>query len=63
MAADTGTGTPESVDIREAAALMTDAEVDETPEQDAAAHSQEAPEQETETVEPESEPGELRGRS
>ena len=36
---------------------MTDAEVDETPEQDAAAHSQEAPEQETETVEPESEPG------
>src|SRR5688500_1728478 len=58
MAADADTGTPESVDIREAAALRTDAEADETPEQDAAADSQEAAEEEPETVEPESEPGE-----
>lgn len=53
---DTDTGTPDSVDIREAAALMTDTEAGETPVEEAVADSQEAPVDEAETVEPEREP-------
>jgi hypothetical protein len=54
MAADTDAGTPGSVDIREAVALMADAEAEETADQAApAAESQEAPEEAA--VEPASE--------
>jgi hypothetical protein len=57
MATDTDAGTPESVDIREAAALMTDAEAEETPEE-AAADSKEPLQEETKTGQPEGEAAE-----
>lgn len=42
MAADTDTGTPDSVDVQEAVALMAETEADPTPEQDGAGDSPEA---------------------
>lgn len=58
MAADTDAGAPESVDIREAAALMDDVETEDTPEEGTAAgDSQGVPDGESE--EPEAEAPEI----